>query len=53
MINIALLGFVKIGKIFFKKSLKNSKIKIENILKKKSINYKDKKLNFIKIFNHY
>jgi len=51
MKNIALLGFGKIGKTFFAKSLKNSKIKIENILKRRSINFKDKKIKFYKNIN--
>ena len=48
MKNIALLGFGKIGKTFFERSLKSPKITIENILKKKSINFKDKKIKFFK-----
>ena len=51
MENIALLGFGRIGKKFYDSSLKSKKIVIKNILRKKLINSRDKKVNFFTNFN--
>ena len=48
MNKIALLGFGKIGKIFFKTSKNYKNVIIKDIVKKKIIGFKNKKINFYK-----